>query len=385
MTDINEAGEVAVAGDFDKERHYVLAERDRKAITEAIIYGAVDTDWVYRLPGRSGAEGISVVGARQLAALYKGLRHRILFSVEKRGPLWTITNYPTDRREGSVLFQIQPPGTEDVPDFYKVLVEVEDIKTGNSLQDEKTELRVNFDREGKPYDNAHYATIAQAKAARNAVEHILPQDFVRRFVDNALGLKDEAGGKPESRAFAMSAIEEAHRKIAAYAVSYSIAIDTMKLDKLDMATVEGLRMAAGTGIDQFRDALGTLGLVVANTPLPKPPAKKGAPDGGQGGGEGGGDGTGAAGQDGAGGAVTTTKRGGGRGKPKHAGSAELAPAAEDAGSNGGGQTDAGAADAGSSAGPEAQAGDPGPGNDGSQAQADAGGAESEDSGFGEAE
>lgn len=256
------------------------SQRDTQLVIDELLNGGMSTEFVYQIPGRDDVSGISVIGARQLAAVQGHIRHRIVMSVEKKGPLAIITTYPMPGVPARVEY-MQVPGpvtTED--DFYRVLVEVENTATGYVLQDEKTELRWQTSKEGKPYQNAHFATVAQAKAFRNAVEHVFQQDIVLDFVRQALEMKR---ANKDGKTIVGGAMEEMRRAITRFAAEKGIPIERAALGNLTSEQMGGLREAVKDGKDSFLSALAALGLrtaASAETAAPPKPAPKAAGNGG---------------------------------------------------------------------------------------------------------
>ena len=80
------------AGVFDIDAYHVMEQRDNALIREEIINGAGSSKFVYQFNlGGKPTTGISVIGARHLAAHYGGLKHKLISSVTKTGSLFKFT------------------------------------------------------------------------------------------------------------------------------------------------------------------------------------------------------------------------------------------------------------------------------------------------------
>ncbi len=86
-----------MTGGFDVDAWHVMEERDNALIADEILHGPGSSKFVYSFAiagQREPVSGISVVGARHLAAHYKGLKHRVVAAIQKTGALFTFTSYP---------------------------------------------------------------------------------------------------------------------------------------------------------------------------------------------------------------------------------------------------------------------------------------------------
>src|SRR5262245_28913046 len=85
----------AMTGGFDVDAWHVMDQRDDELVADEILNGAGSHAFVYdfEIQGTQ-VFGISVVGARHLAAHYRGLKHRLVASQHKIGELFTFTSYP---------------------------------------------------------------------------------------------------------------------------------------------------------------------------------------------------------------------------------------------------------------------------------------------------
>lgn len=247
-------------GSFDPDAWHVMQERDNSLIRDELLHGAASNAYVYsfNLKG-SQVTGISVVGARELAAQYKGIKSRIVATVEKRGNLFIFRTFAPLSIETRSL-----PELSDETDFYEVVMEVEDIKTGNSIQVRKKESKLEMKRDGSAYERPHFDVIAESKAFRNGVLSVLPQSVIREFKERSL----KAGQTSNEET-----IDQIRAKVAAFATKNAIPVDRQALAGLGYAEISGLGGAARQSVDQFREAAASLGLVAgvaANEPAAAP-------------------------------------------------------------------------------------------------------------------
>ena len=139
------------------------------------------------------------------------------------------------------------------------------------------EMRWDTARDGKPYQNRHFATVAQAKAFRNAIEHVLPQDVVLAFVNNILEFRGEnKNGKTEVGGH----LQDTRAKLRRYATSNGITIDVGALERQPLENLAGLGDAARAGRVEFIAALTAAGLFLSAADAPPPkqaPKAAGAP------------------------------------------------------------------------------------------------------------
>src|SRR6266704_2827112 len=79
-----EAVRTATGGGFDADAYHVIEQRDDALIAEEVLHGAGSNKFVYQFSMRGGdiVAGISVVGARHLAAHYGGIKHRLVASIQ---------------------------------------------------------------------------------------------------------------------------------------------------------------------------------------------------------------------------------------------------------------------------------------------------------------
>lgn len=251
---------------FDPDAWHVMQERDNALIRDELLHGAASNAFVYNfdIKGKP-VSGVSVVGARELASQYKGIKSRIVATIEKRGSLFIFRTFAPLSIETRVLHEL----AED-DDFYECVMEVSDIKTGNSLEVRKKESRTEKKRDGTTYERPHYDVICESKAFRNGVLSVLPQSVIREFKERCL----KAGNSSQE-----ATIQQRRAAAAAHAVKNGIALDRNELDGLTYDELTGLSAAAGQGLDQFKRAAMALGLIpganaeTGELPPAPPPAK----------------------------------------------------------------------------------------------------------------
>jgi|GEM_PF-2312308 len=252
---------------FDADAYHVMQERDAQLIRDNLLHGAANREFVYQFSiGDTKVAGISVIGARQLASEYKGIKQRIVASTEKRGSLFVFRTFePLD------IKTVELPALAEDVDFYEVVMEIQDVKTGNSVQVRKSEPRMERKRNGELYLRPHYDVIAESKAFRNGVLSVLPQSVIIEFEQRCL-----ATGKG-SEELTMDQLRE---RIVAYCTKKAVVLIRGTLAELNYGELTGLATAARTSLETFREAAQGLGIVPitdapAATPLEAPPA--GAP------------------------------------------------------------------------------------------------------------
>ena len=243
------------ASGFDPEAWHVINDRDNALIADEVLNGSGSSKFVYQfnLAG-TNVTGISVVGARHLASSYGGIKHRMIASTLKRGSLFTFTSYPSDGSPMRVSAQVIPE-LADEDDFYSALVEITDVKKGNAVQVEHSETRQEKRRDGSRYDRPHYQKIAQAKAYRNGVLSVIPQDVQLEWKEQMLRL-----GK--SDVVTKSVIAEKRAGVLQFAAAKGIPVDRHAIESLTMDQIAGLSEAARTkDAAQFTNAAAALGIV----------------------------------------------------------------------------------------------------------------------------
>jgi hypothetical protein len=166
----------------------------------------------------------------------------------------------------------------DEADFYAAVVEMTDLKTGNKIQTERRESRVEFRRDGTSYERPNYATIAQSKAYRNAVLALIPQDVVIQWREAMLKLK-------KTETITASVIEEKRSNVLRFAAQRALALDRHAVEALTLDQIAGLGDAARDGqLPAFVEAARALGLQVgqeaateASAPPKSTPAQQSPP------------------------------------------------------------------------------------------------------------
>jgi hypothetical protein len=248
---------------FDVDAFHVMEARDNALIQDEVLHGSMSRKFVYSFKIKeTTVTGISVVGARQLAFHYRGLKHRIVASQEKTGVIFKFTSYPQPGMPMSVQASVLPE-LEDQPDFYSAIVEVQDIKTGNAVQMESSETRMEARKDGSLYERPHYAKIAQAKAYRNAILALIPQDVQLQWKTQMLELG-------ESVVITEDVLEEKRAGVLRYAAQNAIPVSRPALHAIGFDQIAGLADAARVGLPAFRAALGALGMADGGQP-PDPP------------------------------------------------------------------------------------------------------------------
>jgi hypothetical protein len=247
---------------FDPDAYHVMQERDDQLIRDNLLHGTANREFVYSFSIKgTTVTGISVIGARQLAAEYKGIKQRIVASTEKRGALFIFRTFEPLGIETREL-----PDLASDPDFYEVVMEISDIKTGNSVQVRKSETKLEKTRDGKSFERPHYSTIAESKAYRNGVLAVLPQSVIIEFERKSLN----ANNKSDELT-----IEQLRERTAAFCAKQGITLIRGSLTDLTYGELRGLASAANTSIDAFREAAQALGVLAT---LPDQPQKKEKPE-----------------------------------------------------------------------------------------------------------
>lgn len=260
-------------GSFDPDAYHVMQERDSALIRDELLHGYASKAFVYEFDIKgTKVRGISVVGARELASQYKGIKSRIVATVEKRGALFIFRTFSPLSIETRVLHEL-----ENDEDFYECVMEVSDIKTGNSIEVRKKETRTERKRDGGTFERPHFDVICESKAYRNGVLAVLPQSVIKDFQARCL----QAGQTSQELT-----IHEWRAKARAYAAKNGIALDRAALDGLTFDELTGLGGAAGQGLERFKASAAALGLITATAqadqqtgelPPPPPPATPPAP------------------------------------------------------------------------------------------------------------
>jgi len=257
---------------FDVDAWHVMDKRDNALIEDELLHGSITRKFIYEFKiQETQVTGISVVGARQLGYHYGGLKHRIVGSTLKQGRVFKFTSYPSPGSPMNVQVAVLPE-LEDEPDSYAALVEILDIKTGNAIQMESSENRYESRRDGSLYDRPHYVKIAQAKAYRNAVLALLPQDVQLQWKAQCLELQDKF-------VITEDVLQEKQRGILQFAAKHAIPVSRPALAAIGFDQIAGLSDAARGGLEQFRASLSALGLaqVVGEVEPPVVPLRSRAP------------------------------------------------------------------------------------------------------------
>ena len=252
-----DAVRTVTGGGFDVDAWHVMEERDNALIADEILHGPGSSSFVYNFDIKgTPVTGISVIGARHLANHYKGLKHRLVASMQKTGPLFVFTSYPAENMPMAVSCSIVSELAEE-DDFYAAVVEMTDIKTGNAIQIERREPRYEERRGGGWFERPNYATIAQSKAYRNAVLALVPQDVVIRWKLDMLRLRKE-------EVITDSVIDQKRANVLQFAAQKAIALDRQAIDHLTLDQIAGLGDAAREGrLPAFVEAAKALGLEIA--------------------------------------------------------------------------------------------------------------------------
>lgn len=257
---------------FDPDAWHVMQERDNALIRDELMHGAGSKSFVYEFEIKgSKVHGISVVGARELASQYKGIKSKIVATIEKRGALFIFRTFTPLSIETRVLYEL-----EGDDDFYECVMEVSDIKTGNSIEVRKKESRTEKKRDGSTYERPHYDVICESKAYRNGVLAVLPQSVIKEFQQKCLS----AGNSSEEKT-----IQQLRAGALAHAAKNGVSLDRQALQELGYDEVRGLGAAAAQGLDAFKRSAIALGLVAGVNPdtgeipptVPAPPAPPAEP------------------------------------------------------------------------------------------------------------
>jgi hypothetical protein len=253
---LDQAIAATMARGFDPDLYHVMEREDDALISDEILHGSMSGAFVYdfRIQG-SQVTGISVIGAAQLASQYGGIKHRIITTIEKRGSLFIFSSYPTDTRGMDITTRIMHDLADEM-DFYKVVVEVENIKNGNTVQMETSESRqeMRSDKSGY-FDRPNYQKIAQSKAYRNGVLRVIPQSVQIPF-------KEECLKRGKSKDVSGSVIDEKRAGVLAYSTKNGLGVSRDAVFALGWAEINGLSDAAREGkLPAFAQAALALGII----------------------------------------------------------------------------------------------------------------------------
>src|SRR5215469_6869270 len=272
-----EAVRTMTGGSFDIDAWHAMDTRDNALIQDEVLNGAASSAFCYQFDiAGTRVTGISVIGARHLATHYQGLKHRLIASTQKVGALFTFFSFPAEGSPMSVSCNIVNELASE-PDYYSVVVELIDVKTGNSIQIECREQRFESRRDGSQYERPHYQKIAQSKAFRNGALHLIPQDVQQQFL--ALMLKAGKGAN-----ITPSVIAEKRAGVLRFAAANAVPLDRRAIEHLSADQISGLGDAARQGTAAFANAARSLGLgldyeaAASMTPPPEPmPRRRGRP------------------------------------------------------------------------------------------------------------
>ena len=241
---------------FNPDAWHAMQARDDQLIRDSILHGYIGKEYVYKfnISGKP-VTGVSVVGARELASQYGGIKHRIVASVDKTGSLFVFKSFEPLAVQASII-----PQLAEEEDFYEVVIEISDLKTGNSIQVRKKETKLEKRQNGSTYERPHFDVIAESKAFRNGILSIVPQSVIKEFEDRAL----RSGGASDELT-----IDQLREGALKFCGKHGIAINRQGLNGLTFAELQGLGSAAAAGVDVFRDSAESMGLLI-NSRQPEP-------------------------------------------------------------------------------------------------------------------
>jgi hypothetical protein len=256
LTDLQNPG-IALAqqaGAFSLDTWHAMQARDDQLIRDQVLHGYTGREYVYdfKISG-SQVTGVSVVGARALASAYGGIKSRLVASVDKTGALFVFKSFEPLAVKAEIIQQLA-----DEPDFYECVVEVTDVKTGNSIQVRKKETKTERRRDGSAYDRPHYDVIAESKAFRNGVLSIIPQEVIARFEKKCLEIGDKS-----------KTIDQYREGVIAFATKAGIALDRQAVAGLTFSEISGLGGTVGN-IEAFRAAADAAGILREQAALDQP-------------------------------------------------------------------------------------------------------------------
>lgn len=251
--------EIEPTSSFNSDAWHAMQTRDDQLIKDSILHGHAGKEYVYEF-SISGQKvtGVSVVGARELASHYGGIKHRIVASVDKTGSLFVFKSFEPLAVQANII-----PQLADEEDFYEVVIEISDLKTGNSIQVRKKETKVEKRKNGSSYERPHFDVIAESKAYRNGVLSIIPQAVIKEFETRCMR-NGNAGNE--------KTIDQLREGSLAFGAKNGISIDRQAINSLTYAELYGLGSAAGAGKAAFLESAESLGIVrsVAQSERPDP-------------------------------------------------------------------------------------------------------------------
>lgn len=245
---------------FSVEAYHAMEQRDIALVADELEHGATSSIFVYSFPmdGKT-ITGVSVIGARHLVAFHGGIKHRIVGSLDKRGSRCTMMTYPHADTPMAVQI-LDRPEWENMDDWYRVIVEMVDTKTGNSIQVTHEESAWDYPKNKPKFKRPHYTKICESKAYRNAALAIIPQDVVQKFKERAVENKN-------NRDLTADIIQDRRDGLLTHAVTKGIAVDRQAINRLSNAQLDGLMSAAQTSQESFQRSLEALN-VLTKTPEP---------------------------------------------------------------------------------------------------------------------
>lgn len=264
---------------FSQEAWHAMNARDNMQIEDEVLHGAAEPEFVYAMLVQGKlVTGVSVVGARQIATEYGGIRGRLIASTEKRGALFVFRQFSPLMIETRTLVELDAND-----DYYEAIMEVTDIKTGNSIEVRKSENSTGNKRDGGKFDRPHYATLAESKAFRNGVLSLIPQSVVKKFKIKCLkaGLDGGAFNAPDQAqlkaavkrflenpqsppAGAEKTIDQLRDGAMTFAAKNGVTLDRIALAALTYSELYALGQTA-RDMEAFRAAVVSMGLVRENT------------------------------------------------------------------------------------------------------------------------
>jgi hypothetical protein len=245
---------------FDPDAYHVMQQRDEQLIEDELMHGSASKAFVYDFDIKgTRVTGVSIVGARQLASEYGGIKSKIVATVEKRGALFIFRSFDPLNIHTSVLHELS-----EESDYYECVMQVDDIKTGNSTQVRKKETKTERKRDGGTFERPHYDVIAESKARRNGILDVLPQSVILAFKQKHLA----AGNKSDEKT-----LDQLRTGAMQFSAKYGITLDRGVLQALTYAEIAGIGGAAALGVDAFKKACEAVGLVEAATGEIQPPAQ----------------------------------------------------------------------------------------------------------------
>ena len=252
---------------FSSEAWHAMSERDNQLIADSILHGYAGEEYIYSFNvNGSPVEGVSVIGARELAAQYGGIQARLQSSADKAGSLIVTKSYGATLAVDTRII----PQIEDDDDWYECVIEVSDIKTGNSITIRKKEFKSGTRKDGTKFPREHYDTIAESKAYRNGVLAIIPQSTIKKFKEKCR----QAGrvGEELTR-------DQILDGLLAWSAKHQVSVDRKALQKLTYNELRALGANTKEGQAVFRAAAAAAGVLLDNgQPTQAASAASDAPD-----------------------------------------------------------------------------------------------------------